>query len=53
MDEIDSIEDNECWALTQMINEAEAHVIAIDKYTGMLEAYETASYKGENESNGI
>lgn len=43
MDEINKIEDNDCWALTEMINQAEMQVIALGSTIAMLEAYNTAS----------
>ena len=45
MAEIDEIEDNECWALTQMINQAELYLDSLDKTISMLEAYETATMR--------
>lgn len=45
MDEINDIEDNECWALTDMINRAEILVISLDKTTSMIEAFETSALK--------
>lgn len=42
MDEINEIDDNECWALTEMINRAEIDVISLHKTTSMLEAFEKA-----------
>lgn len=45
MDEINEIEDNECWALTEMINRAEIYVVSLDHTISMLEAFETAAMR--------